>query len=406
MLPRAYLLAGIVLILLVIFVGWWWLRPVPTPPMSTSAPLAVFNPLPLAAECTGDPLSLVNANPFLCEVAARYREFPLPSFFVLPWHPHYDRFRQNHNKRDQYFPEVLAQCHEEAEVLTALKFAREHQLPWSVRGGGYGASLGSGMVIDVGAMEQMVLDKDQHTVYCGPGVKAGPLLAYLGEHGLAAAVGTTPGLSVAGLVRSGGYGHLTRKYGRTVDTMVNARVVLPSGEVVMVTSNPPEGVIVGLTLRVFPITEVYLYRLTYPEEEVALALEKWYQLAPELPEGYSSEVLLTAQGMVVQGLIFPVAEGYKQLKRLLTKNCNVEVDAVSWLEAVRALIPLPTPTYYEMRTALLTAPPTGELRGPGLRTRLLALKGTPRYRLEVCAGWNHGPEAEEARASLARASVQ
>lgn len=360
MLSRAYLIAAIIVVLVLLGLGWRWVGQ-RSSPVDEAPPEPIQRPVTL--ECSGDPLAQVNVTSFVCLVAQRYTKEVLPSFFVLPWDPRYERLRQNHNKQHQAFPEIIAMCHDEAEILIALRFAKAHDLPFSVRSGGHSMSLSPGMVLDVSALEQTVLDKDQRSVYCGAGVKAGPLLTYLGEHGFAAAVGTHAGLSVVGLVLGGGLGPLSRKYGLTADNVINARVILASGEVVMVNETEHSdlfwalrgggtlGIVVGLTLQVHTLTEVYRYLITYPADDAFLALERWQRYAPDLPAEYSSEARLQPDGLQVQGLITDVSVGYKQLKNLLTKNCSVDVEVVPWLDAVRALHTVPTTHYYHIETA-------------------------------------------------------
>src|SRR5688500_6330466 len=71
-------------------------------------------------------------------------------------HPSYDAARQVWNGEIQRHPGLIARCRGAADVAAAVRFAREHDLPASVRGGGHAvaghAMLDDGIVIDLSSM--------------------------------------------------------------------------------------------------------------------------------------------------------------------------------------------------------------------------------------------------------------
>src|SRR5690606_32362075 len=70
-------------------------------------------------------------------------------------------------------PALLARCAVTADVVEALRFAREHGLPLAVRGGGHNvagsASIDGGLVIDLSRMNHVEVDLDARRVTAGGG---------------------------------------------------------------------------------------------------------------------------------------------------------------------------------------------------------------------------------------------
>lgn len=87
---------------------------------------------------------------------------------ILPGDEGYDEARRVWNGMIEKFPAVVARCAGVADVVTAVNFAREHDLPLSVRGGGHNvagtAVVDGGVVIDLSAMDGVRVDPDARTV--------------------------------------------------------------------------------------------------------------------------------------------------------------------------------------------------------------------------------------------------
>ncbi len=146
----------------------------------------------------------------------------------------YDESRALYNAMIDRRPAVIARCADAADVGAVIAFARKHELPLAVRGGGHnGGGLGSvddGVVADLSLLDTISVDPDTRTVRVGGGCTWGQVDAVTHEHGLAVPAGVISTTGVGGLTLGGGLGHLTRSCGLTIDNLLSADLVLAGGE--------------------------------------------------------------------------------------------------------------------------------------------------------------------------------
>lgn len=148
----------------------------------------------------------------------------------------YEDARQLYNGMIDKRPLLIARCADVADVITAVNFGREQGLLIAIRGGGHnGPGLGScddGLVIDLSMMKGVRVDPASRTVRVEPGCTSGDVDHATHAFGLAIPFGIVSTTGVAGLTLGGGTGYLTRKYGLTIDNLVEADVVLADGRFV------------------------------------------------------------------------------------------------------------------------------------------------------------------------------
>jgi UDP-N-acetylenolpyruvoylglucosamine reductase len=156
---------------------------------------------------------------------------------IEPGDARYESARQVYNAMISRKPRLIAQCADVADVMAAVRFGRENQLRVSVRGGGHNAGgLGvcdDGLVIDLAPIRYVHVDPAAQTVRVGGGSRWSDVDHATHAFGLAVPSGIIGSTGVGGLTLGGGMGHLTRKYGLTIDNLLSADIVLADGTFVV-----------------------------------------------------------------------------------------------------------------------------------------------------------------------------
>lgn len=160
----------------------------------------------------------------------------LRGMVIVPGDPEYDEARRVWNGRVDKYPALVARCTGAADVVTAVNFARDRDLPLSIKSGGHdckGSSVcDDGLVIDLSEMNGVRVDPRRETVRVEGGATWGDLNHETISFDLATTGVMAPDVGVAGVTLGGGYGNLDRKHGLVVDNLRSADVVTAQGELV------------------------------------------------------------------------------------------------------------------------------------------------------------------------------
>ena len=144
-------------------------------------------------------------------------------------HTDYDIARAVWNGAIDRRPRLIARCIGTADVVAAVRFARDHGLEIAVRGGGHNvagtAVCDNGIVIDLSAMRAVRVDPSDGRAWVQGGALWGDVDRETQAHGLATTGGIVSHTGVAGLTLGGGIGWLMRKHGLTVDNLLAVDVV-------------------------------------------------------------------------------------------------------------------------------------------------------------------------------------
>jgi hypothetical protein len=219
---------------------------------------------------------------------------------IGPQDADYDGSRKIYNAMFDKRPALIARPATPDDVAKAIVFARAHDLPLAVRGGGHnGAGLGTvddGLVIDLSLLKAIEVDPQARTVRVGGGSTWGEVDRTTGEHGLATPSGIISTTGVGGLTLGGGLGYLTRKYGLAIDNLLEAELVLASGEQVRASAEEhPDlywairggggnfGVVTSFLFRLNEVGTVIAGPTFWPVESGADVLSVYREFLPSAP---------------------------------------------------------------------------------------------------------------------------
>jgi hypothetical protein len=147
----------------------------------------------------------------------------------------YDGSRAVWNAMHDRYPALIVRAANAHDVSKAVTFARERRLLTSVKGGGHswpGRSVANkAMMIDLADIRGVEVDIERKRARAGGGAIIFDLDVATTRHGLATPTGVVSHTGLGGYTLGGGYGHLSRKFGVTVDNLVGAEIVTEDGQV-------------------------------------------------------------------------------------------------------------------------------------------------------------------------------
>jgi FAD/FMN-containing dehydrogenase len=130
-------------------------------------------------------------------------------------------------------PAVIAQCQTADDVIAAVRFGRDAELPTAIRAGGHSvagmSTVDAGLVIDVRNMKGIEVDNEARTARCGAGLTWGEFDRATQEHGLATPGGRVSTTGVAGFTLGGGSAWTERKFGLACDNLIAVELVTADG---------------------------------------------------------------------------------------------------------------------------------------------------------------------------------
>ncbi|OED42717.1 FAD-linked oxidase [Chromatiales bacterium (ex Bugula neritina AB1)] len=228
----------------------------------------------------------------------------------LPTDDDYNNTRMLWNAMIDRKPGLIVRCKGAADVMHAVKFARDNNVLLAVRGGGHNiagkASCDGGLMIDLSLMTSVRVDPKAHTVQVEPGALLSDVDKETQAHGLATPLGINSTTGVAGLTLGGGFGWLSRKYGLTVDNLMSVDIVTADGQLRHASVNENAdlfwairggggnfGVVTQFEFRLHAIgTEVLSGLVVHPAENSEALLDQYLNIAKQAPDELSVWVVL------------------------------------------------------------------------------------------------------------------
>src|SRR6476646_3796224 len=220
--------------------------------------------------------------------------------------PGYDDARKIWNGLIDRRPALIVQCTGAADVVDSVNFAREHGLLVSILGGGHNVAGNAvndgGIVIDLSKMRGVHVDPATKTVRAEGGATWGDADREAQLFGLAVPGGVVSTTGIAGLTLHGGMGHLRRKHGLSIDSLLSVDIVTADGELRRASATENEdlfwavrgagsnfGVVTSFEFQAYPVGPmVFVGAIFYPFEEASSILPAWRDFMATAPEELSS----------------------------------------------------------------------------------------------------------------------
>ncbi|GLA55317.1 hypothetical protein AnigIFM63604_001964 [Aspergillus niger] len=194
-------------------------------------------------------------------------------------------------------PRVIVRPGSAQQVAAALALCRFFHVKFSIRGGGHLQIPGftsnqDGVVISLGAFDQVRVAEDKSTAEIGVGLRWLEVYRALEEHGVAVAGGRVPTVGVSGLLLGGGISFQNSQYGVGAMGVCNYEVVLANSQIINANARensdlfwalkgggPNFGIVTKIEMNTIPNqiwTEVRIYPLT-AADQLRAALMQYHE---------------------------------------------------------------------------------------------------------------------------------
>ncbi len=197
------------------------------------------------------------------------------------------------------FPETVE------DVVALVDHARQRGLRIAPQGTGHGAaaiaSLDRTLLIKTSRLREVVVDAPNRTVRIGAGALWEEVASAAHAHGLAALSGSSPDVGAVGYTLGGGVSWFVRAHGLSCNHVRSIEVVTADGQFVRASHDEEAelfwalrggggsfGIVTGMELDLFPITEAFAGAMFWPMEQASEILRTWRQLTLSFPEEMTS----------------------------------------------------------------------------------------------------------------------
>lgn len=222
----------------------------------------------------------------------------------------YDEARTIWNATIDRRPGLIARCAGAADVVQAVRFARDNGLLLAVRGGGHNiagnAVCDGGLMIDLSPMKSVRVDPAARKAWVEPGATLADLDKETQAFGLAVPTGINSTTGVAGLTLGGGFGWITRKFGLTIDNLLSADVVTADAKLLRANAKENSdlfwalrggggnfGVVTAFEFQLHPVgPQVLAGLVVHPFDDAAKLLKEYRRVVETAPDELTCWVVM------------------------------------------------------------------------------------------------------------------
>ena len=221
--------------------------------------------------------------------------------FLREGSPLFDDARKVWNLAYDRRPIAMVRCADVDDVRRCVEFARRHDIPVAIRGGGHcyaGLGVADGAIqIDLAAFNAVNVDPDRRVASVGGGTRIKDLLTATLAAGLITPMGACGDVGVAGLALAGGDTAARGLYGTACDNVIGAQLVTADGEVLEVGPGRNEdlfwairggggnfGVVTRLDFRLHPVRAFHAATFQFGWTDIAGAMRIFGELVRETPD--------------------------------------------------------------------------------------------------------------------------
>ncbi len=262
-----------------------------------------------------------NGSPILLEQSAlKELKGSLRGRLLLAGNEGYDAARRVLNPTINKHPALIIQPSGAADIMNAVRFARDRDMLVAVKCGGHSFSGKStcegGMQIDLSSFRSARIDAESRTAYIAGGSLLGELDHEAMAQGLVTTAGTVSHTGVGGLTLGGGFGRLARRYGLALDNVTGVDIVTADGQLLHADAdNHPDlfwgvrggggnfGIVTSFEFRLYPMQRnVIGGDVVFPLKELPGVLKAYADYAPVAPDDLYLDFAVASQTGTTDGV--------------------------------------------------------------------------------------------------------
>ena len=282
------------------------------------------------------------------------RPAELTGRIVRPGDTDYPTASAGYNLLFTHDPAVIVFAQETQDVVNAVAWARQNDVPLRARSGRHSlegwSCVADGIVIDVSDLKSATIDSASNTAAVGAGLNQLEAVTELGKAGVAAPTGTEGTVGLVGATLGGGFGLLTRGFGMASDSLLAAEVVVASGsdgaEAIIVdeqnnsdllwalrgAGNGTFGIVTSMTYKVYPLTQTIYITAAWPGlGDLPGVFDAWQRCAPFTDSRLTTQLEINPGDVRLIGILAAGSED--EAAQLLAPILSVGTPTVSMTDA-------------------------------------------------------------------------